>query len=95
MKGWNNTRLKNLLNEPLLYGLNVSSEYEERDMPRYIRITDFDDFNNLVEVVDRKGVTMFNNYNIVAIKEGNQIYGTFLKPGDLQLEGFDYGLKRA
>ena len=49
MKGWNNTRLKNLLNEPLLYGLNVSSEYEERDMPRYIRITDFDDFNNLNE----------------------------------------------
>ena len=49
MKGWNNTRLKNLLNEPLLYGLNVSSEYEDRDMPRYIRITDFDDFNNLNE----------------------------------------------
>ena len=61
---------------------------------RPIRVA-FDDFNNLVEVVDRKGVTMFNNYNIVAIKEGNQIYGTFLKPGDLQLEGFDYGLKRA
>ena len=49
MNGWNNTRLKNLLNEPLLYGLNVSSEYEDRDMPRYIRITDFDDFNNLNE----------------------------------------------
>ena len=61
---------------------------------RPIRVA-FDEFNNLVEVVEKKGVTMFNNYNIVAIKEGNQIYGTFLKPGDLQLEGFDYGLKRA
>ena len=55
----------------------------------------FDDYNNLVEVVDRKGVTMFNNYNIVAVREGNMIYGTFLKQGDLQLEGFDYELKRA
>ena len=55
----------------------------------------FDDYNNLVEVVDSKGVTMFNNYNIVAVREGNMIYGTFLKQGDLQLEGFDYELKRA
>lgn len=55
----------------------------------------FDDYNNLVEVVEKKGVTMFNNYNIVAVREGNQIYGTFLKQGDLQLEGFGYELKRA
>ena len=52
---------------------------------RPIRVA-FDDYNNLVEVVEKK---------IVAIKEGNQIYGTFLKPGDLQLEGFEYGLKTA
>ena len=52
---------------------------------RPIRVA-FDDYNNLVEVVEKK---------IVAIKEGNQIYGPFLKPGDLQLEGFEYGLKTA
>ena len=49
MNNWNNTRLKNLLKEPLAYGLNVSSELDDHNMPRYIRITDFDDFNNLNE----------------------------------------------
>ena len=47
MRGMNNTRLKNILKEPLAYGLNVSSEFDDHNMPRYIRITDFDDFNNL------------------------------------------------
>ena len=61
---------------------------------RPIRVA-FDDYNNLVEKKKKKGVTMFNNYNIVAVREGNMIYGTFLKQGDLQLEGFDYELKRA
>ena len=61
---------------------------------RPIRVA-FDDYNNLVEVVERKGTTMFNNYNIVAVREGKEIYGTFLKQGDLQLEGFEYELKRA
>lgn len=49
MNGWKMTRLKSLLAIPLTYGLNVSSEDDRRDWPRYIRITDFDDYNNLRE----------------------------------------------
>ena len=47
MKGWSESRLKNLLATPLSYGLNVSSEDDREDWPRYIRITDFDDFDHL------------------------------------------------
>lgn len=47
MSEWKDTRLKSLLKAPLVYGLNVSSEEERTDWPRYIRITDFDDYNNL------------------------------------------------
>ena len=49
MSEWKKTRLKSLLALPLTYGLNVSSEDDRRDWPRYIRITDFDDDNNLHE----------------------------------------------
>lgn len=49
MSEWKKTRLKSLLALPLTYGLNVSSEDDRRDWPRYIRITDFDDYNNLRE----------------------------------------------
>lgn len=47
MKEWKETRLKNLLAIPLSYGLNVSSDEDKEDWPRYIRITDFDDYNKL------------------------------------------------
>jgi type I restriction enzyme S subunit len=47
MTEWKETRLKNLLAIPLSYGLNVSSEDDREDWPRYIRITDFDDFDLL------------------------------------------------
>lgn len=49
MKQWSESRLKNLLAIPLSYGLNVSSEDDRKDWPRYIRITDFDDFDHLNE----------------------------------------------
>ena len=49
MSEWKKTRLKSLLSSPLTYGLNVSAEDDREDWPRYIRITDFDDYNNLKE----------------------------------------------
>ena len=49
MKQWSESRLKNLLAIPLSYGLNVSSEDDREDWPRYIRITDFDDYDHLNE----------------------------------------------
>lgn len=46
---WSAPCLKRLLREPLTYGLNEAAELEERDLPRYLRITDFDDDGNLRE----------------------------------------------
>lgn len=40
---WSAPCLKRLLSEPLTYGLNEAAELEDRDLPRYLRITDFDD----------------------------------------------------
>lgn len=44
---WSAPSLKRLLREPLTYGLNEAAELEDRDLPRYLRITDFDDDGNL------------------------------------------------
>lgn len=44
---WSPICLKRLLREPLTYGLNEAAELEDRDLPRYLRITDFDDDGTL------------------------------------------------
>jgi type I restriction enzyme S subunit len=44
---WSAPCLKRLLSEPLTYGLNEAAELDDRDLPRYLRITDFDDDGTL------------------------------------------------
>ncbi len=44
---WNVVRLKFLKAKPFLYGANESADIEERDFPRFIRITDIDSNGNL------------------------------------------------
>ena len=44
---WSALCLKRLLSEPLTYGLNEAAELEDRDLPRYLRITDFDENGTL------------------------------------------------
>lgn len=44
---WSAQCLKRLLSEPLTYGLNEAAELDDRDLPRYLRITDFDDEGTL------------------------------------------------
>lgn len=39
---WSSPCLKRLIIEPLTYGLNEAAELEDPDLPRYLRITDFD-----------------------------------------------------
>lgn len=46
-KHWFAPCLKRLLSEPLTYGLNEAAELEDRELPRYLRITDFDEAGNL------------------------------------------------
>lgn len=48
-QNWEVQCLKRLIREPLTYGLNEAGELEDRDLPRYIRITDFDDDGRLRE----------------------------------------------
>ncbi len=42
-EGWEVKRLKFVLSVPLQYGANESAEEDDPTLPRYIRITDFDD----------------------------------------------------
>lgn len=42
-------RMKFIVNEKLMYGANESAELDDRDLPRYIRITDLDSGGNLKE----------------------------------------------
>jgi type I restriction enzyme S subunit len=44
---WNISSLKRLLKENLMYGANESAELDDKELPRYIRITDFDEKGNL------------------------------------------------
>ena len=48
-EGWEVKRLKRCLCEPLKYGANESAEYDNREWPRYIRITDIDQSGTLKE----------------------------------------------
>lgn len=46
---WEIKRLKRIIVEKLKYGANESAELEDQELPRYIRITDFDEKGNLRE----------------------------------------------
>ncbi len=46
-KHWRTVKLKRLLAEPLMYGTNEAAELDDPELPRYIRITDFDVSGNL------------------------------------------------
>ena len=46
-EGWEVKRLRHLLSESLKYGANESTELEDPDLPRYVRITDIDNNGNL------------------------------------------------
>lgn len=44
---WKVEKLKRLLSEPLKYGANEAADLDDPELPRYIRITDFDDTGSL------------------------------------------------
>lgn len=46
---WHISSLKRLIHDNLMYGANESAELDDKELPRYIRITDFDDNGNLRE----------------------------------------------
>lgn len=46
-KHWNISALKRVLSEPLKYGATEAGDCDDRSLPRYLRITDFDNDGNL------------------------------------------------
>jgi type I restriction enzyme S subunit len=44
---WSVTALKRVLSEPLKYGATETRDCDDRSLPRYLRITDFDFDGNL------------------------------------------------
>ncbi|MBI5846618.1 MAG: restriction endonuclease subunit S [Nitrospirae bacterium] len=46
-KHWRVEKLKRFLERPLMYGTNEAAELDDTEFPRYIRITDFDDYGSL------------------------------------------------
>ncbi|PJK17641.1 hypothetical protein CQS04_01835 [Chryseomicrobium excrementi] len=48
-ENWSVKKVKYLISEPLSYGANESAELDDRELPRYIRITDIDDSGKLRE----------------------------------------------
>ena len=67
---WRIKRLKYLVEGKLEYGANEAAEFEDIDLPRYIRITDFGDDGNLRQDTF-KSLTM------------EQAKGYFLAEGDV------------
>lgn len=62
-------RLKYLLKEKLSYGANESAELDDENLPRYIRITDIDEFGNLKkETFKSLPLEIANNY---VVKKGD------------------------
>ena len=81
---WSAPCLKRLLSEPLTYGLNEAAELEDRDLPRYLRITDFDDdgklrddtFRSLPREVAREALLKPND--VLFARSGATVGKTFL-----------------
>jgi len=46
-KHWNVCSLKRVLSEPLKYGATEAGDCDDRSLPRYLRITDFDNDGGL------------------------------------------------
>lgn len=81
---WTAPCLKRLLIEPLTYGLNEAAELEDRELPRYLRITDFDEsgvlrddtFRSLPREVAREAPLAPND--VLFARSGATVGKTFL-----------------
>lgn len=81
---WTAPSLKRLLIEPLTYGLNEAAELEDRELPRYLRITDFDEsgalrddtFRSLPREVAREAPLVTND--VLFARSGATVGKTFL-----------------
>lgn len=81
---WNCSKLKYYLSNPLQYGANESAESENREWPRYIRITDISDTGHLKDEtfksLDPEKATdyMLENDDILFARSGATVGKSFL-----------------
>jgi len=86
--GWQVKSLKRLLEEPLKYGANEAAELEDRSLPRYIRITDFnhdgflkeDSFKSLP--FDKATGYYLKNGDVLFARSGATVGKTFIFYGE-------------
>ena len=81
---WNVSALKRVLSEPLKYGATESGDCDDRSLPRYLRITDFendgslrnDTFASLPEEIARD--YWVNDGDVLFARSGATVGKTFL-----------------
>lgn len=82
-KHWKVVKLKRVLNTPLMYGANEAAEFDDRELPRYIRITDFGNDGRLREdtfkslpIENAKGY-MLSHGDVLFARSGATVGKTF------------------
>lgn len=87
-KGWQVDSLKRLLDEPLKYGANEAAELDDRALPRYIRITDFN-HDGLLKDSSFKSLPLakaagyyLQNGDVLFARSGATVGKTFIFYGD-------------
>lgn len=89
-QSWEVKQFKRCLSEGLMYGANESAESDDLNFPRYIRITDIDDNNQLRDNTfkslphDKAKDYMLSPGDILFARSGATVGKTYLYPG-----GFD------
>ena len=83
-KDWEVKKVKHVISEGLKYGANESAELDDRELPRYIRITDFNDDGELKEetfksLPEEKAKEYYlKNGDILFARSGGTVGKTFL-----------------
>lgn len=85
---WEVKRMKFLLSEKLKYGANESAESEDKDQPRYIRITDINDSGTLREdtfkslEIEKAQEYLLNDLDILLARSGATVGKSYLHKKD-------------
>lgn len=85
---WQVKRMKFLLSEKLKYGANESAEFEDKDQPRYIRITDINDSGALREdtfkslEIEKAQEYLLDDLDILLARSGATVGKSYLHKKD-------------
>lgn len=86
---WESSIFKRFLREPMKYGANESAESDNRDYPRYIRITDIDSEGNLKEEtfkslpMDKAQDYLLEEGDVLFARSGATVGKTYIHKGDI------------